>query len=373
MSDISLALSVLKDWAKNEHLTICVGVDVGGSGLRVRISNSIEIRSECVDLDHIKAKNTRKAIEELTKIENCIASIVPDFECKGATIAVAGPIRNGTCIITNWDGPSEERTIDTNCMPSRIFPVGRTFLLNDLEAGAYGIIAADKLGILESKFDILFGESKPGDSIISDSRTAVLAMGSGLGIALILKSQFIEKPIVLPTELGHLQIPIVCSGPNHKEEQEMAEALSKEFYDGKLTPEFEDLCSGKGLSFAYKYLLKKEKGSASEEEADPPKIAEKAQKGDKIARDAMLWHYKMFARSAKVVATSLSCSSLVMALDNQVKNSWFISQVAKELEAEFYSFTRPEWIQNVKCYTQKEVLNFNILGADYMAHQIANR
>ncbi|KAH0791944.1 Glucokinase 1 [Histomonas meleagridis] len=373
MSEVSLNLSVLRKWTKYDHLSICVGVDVGGSGIRVRISNALEIKSEYIDLKHIKVKTTAKAIEALTNIEKSLENLAPDFECKGATIAVAGPIKNGICIITNWEGTKEQRTIHSSCLPSRIFPKDRTFLINDLEAGAYGVIAADKQGILESKFELLFGEAKPGESIINNSRTAVLAMGTGLGGAIIVKSQFLDKPFVFPTEIGHLQIPIVCSGLSHKEEEEMLENLSSSFYDGKLTPEFEDLCSGKGLCYAYKYLLEKEKGSTSEAELDPPKIAEKAQKGDKIARDALLWHYRMFTRAAKIIATSLSCGSILMALDNQVKNSWFISQVAEELATEFNSFTRPDWIKNVKCYTQKEILNFNILGADYMAHQIANK
>ena len=100
-------------------------------------------------------------------------------------------------------------------------------------------------------------------------------------------------------------------------------------------------------------------------------IAQDARRGDRIARQALMIHYKMFLRAAKAVATTLSCDSVLMALDNQVKNIWFVRSAVEELKDEFYTFIRPDWMKNIRVYTQTKVLNFNLLGMDYMARQLA--
>ena len=77
-------------------------------------------------------------------------------------------------------------------------------------------------------------------------------------------------------------------------------------------------------------------------------------------------------RAAKGIATSLSCDSVVLALDNQVKNAWFVEAIADTLHDEFYHFIRPDWMKGIRVYTQTEVLNFNILGTSYMASKLAH-
>jgi glucokinase len=103
-------------------------------------------------------------------------------------------------------------------------------------------------------------------------------------------------------------------------------------------------------------------------------IATNAKNGsDKNARLALLWHYKMFLRGAKAIATAMCCDSVVLALDNQVKNSWFVNEISEDLKDEFYDFIRPEWMKGIRVYAQKKILNFNVIGTDYMAHRLANQ
>lgn len=367
-------LAPLASWEKEDHLLICLGVDVGGSGLRIRISNAIN-KDQFIDLAHIRAQSTEHTHEVFINLTNAINDVVPDFETKGAVLAVAGPISNGSVVLTNWPGEVSVRTLTISKLPQRICPQGRTLFLNDLEAGAYGIIAGDEQHILEQYFEQLWPQVAPQGPIVSDSRTAVLAMGSGLGVALIVKSPLLDKPLVVPTELGHLQIPAVCNeDPNHEEEHKIIQHVSNHYYGGAQMPEYEDIASGRGICLAYQYCkMRDTKEKIPIERINGGDIAEAARLGEKTARDALSWHYKIFMRIAKAVSTSLNCDSVILALDNQVKNAWFVSAISDQLQDEFYNFIRPDWMKGIRVYSQKEVLNFNILGNDYMAHQISTK
>jgi hypothetical protein len=56
----------------------------------------------------------------------------------------------------------------------------------------------------------------------------------------------------------------------------------------------------------------------------------------------MLSHYEFLLQVAKAVVTGLSCDSVLLSLDNQVKNDWFVQKVKGDLHKEFYNFIRPD-------------------------------
>lgn len=364
----------INGWKADSKAKVCVGVDIGGSGLRVRISN-VNNKDQYVDIPHIRAKSTAELVESLTNIQTGLDEVIKDYESCGAALAVAGPIKNGTVVLTNWPGEPELRTLSLDHLPQKLFPKEKTVLLNDLEAGAYGVIAADELKLLDSHFVQLWKGVAPEGPIVSETRTAVMALGSGLGVALVVKTPLLKDPLVLPCELGHVQVPTVCDkDPGSKEEHELIQHVSEHYYGGAQTPEFEDLSSGRGIQLCYQFFLKRDEGVfKAVEEIDAGEVAVKAHDGDKTAKNALLWCYKLFLRLAKQTATSLQCDSIVMALDNQVKNAWFVEAVSDQLKEEFYNFIRPDWMKGIRVYSQTETLNFNILGNDYMAHQIASK
>ena len=370
------ALQPINDWQKNEdHLELCIAIDIGGSGLRVRISNFLNPK-EFLDLGHVRAQNTQESMSVFENLAKSLKEILIPFVTKGAALAVAGPISNGRVVLTNWIGEPEARTLVADELPEVLFPRGKTSFLNDLEAGAYGIIAAEEEGILESHFEQLWSHDSSipkSQKIVSQNRTAVLAMGSGLGVALIMNTPMLKSPLVVPTELGHLQIPIACQNdPNVQLEHDLIQHISNHYYEGKLTPEYEDIASGRGLCLAYQFFkLRLDKVKILAENINAGEVAKAAKDGEKAARQALEWHYIIFMRAAKSIATSLSCDSVVLALDNQVKNAWFVEAIADSLHDEFYHFIRPDWMKGIRVYTQTEVLNFNILGTTYMANKLA--
>lgn len=128
---------------------------------------------------------------------------------------------------------------------------------NDLEAGAYGVIAADEINILDDHFEQLWTNEVQKGPVVSDSRTAVADLGSGVGAALIVKTLFVKYPLVVPIELGHAQIPTVCANdPGAKEEHELIQHVSEHYYNGSQTPEHEDTASGRGIQLCYQFFQK---------------------------------------------------------------------------------------------------------------------
>jgi glucokinase len=199
-------------------------------------------------------------------------------------------------------------------------------------------------------------------------------MGSGYGVAVILKTQLLDEPLVLGTELGHVQIPAVLEkDPQYEDERGLLQYVSNYYYEGVQMPEYEDVASGRGIVVAFKYALTKRGKEIPAEVPNAGGIAQLAKAGDEAAREAIFLAHKFFTRSAKSIATSLSCDSILLALDNQVKDLEFVESFVDLLRAEFYTWIRPEWLNGVRVYTQKESLNFNILGTDYMAHRLATK
>lgn len=361
----------LSKWKTKGKLDLTVGCDVGGSGFRIRLSNALN-SSQYIDVPHFKAQNTVECLAALKHIEHAASQVIPDFQVKASAMAVAGPIDNKTVVMTNWKGSPEVRTLSLTSLPSKLFPRDKSVFLNDLQAGAYGIIAAQIKDTLKDHFEALWPTSCPQGPIVSKTRTAVLAAGSGLGIGIIEKTPMMNLPYVIATELGHLQIPMIRGkSPKYESEFNLIQFISDEMYEGKQAPEFEDIASGRGLSLVYQYYVLKETGTKiAQAQINSSEVASKAEKGDKIALQSMLTHYQFLLRAAKSVATSLSCDSVLLALDNQVKNDWFVQKTKDELHSEFYNFIRPDWMKNIRVYTQTKNQNFNLLGTGLLADSL---
>lgn len=181
----------IKTRSSENTLKICAGVDIGGSGLRVCLSN-IKDKNQYLDVPHVRAQSTVELVESLTNLQNGLNELFPNYECCGAALAVAGPIKKGTVVLTNWPGEATNRILSLDNLPQKLFPKERTVLLNDLEAGAYGVIAADELHILDEYFEQLWTNVVQKGPIVSNTRTAVMALGSGVGAAIIAKMQFVK-------------------------------------------------------------------------------------------------------------------------------------------------------------------------------------
>lgn len=146
------------------------------------------------------------------------------FVCLG----IAGPIEDQQCKATNlpW-------VIDAESLCKEL-ELADVFLLNDLEAAAYGM-----LSLKEHDFIELNPEAKPQSGNI-----AVIAAGTGLGQAILAWNG--KQHIALPTEGGH------CSfAPNNPQEDALLNFLRDRF-DGHAS--YERILAGDGFGNLYDFL-----------------------------------------------------------------------------------------------------------------------
>jgi glucokinase len=263
----------------------------------------------------------------------------------------------------NWPEPNDVRTVDFHKIPQACCPPGHAVLLNDLEACAYGIVSHGESGEINEYFEQLCG---PKDApVLSTGNTAVMAMGSGLGAALVARDLTGQKPIVLATEMGWALAALV--GPEHPDYPEARGlyTLASKAYGGVSGPIYEDMASGHGLVLDYDFVIGKKGG------LDAGQIADLAKKGDANARKAMAMHYVYFTKCAKMMAISMKCESIVMSLSNQVANRWLIQEIKNQMEKELNDTTWKERTAEMSIFSQVKDCNFNLIGATYMGHRVA--
>ena len=353
-------------WPKTKVVPICFGADVNGPEMSIRISSALDPKLS-VDVCRIPVTSSGELDSAMSEIARTLKRVTPRWKCEGAALALAGPVENNReVVLTNWRGTLKDRTVKLSEMNSQLFPKGKSTFLNDLEAGTFGACAAEASGQIDDHFEQLFTDVAPKGPVLSDNRSCVFAMGSGLGVGLIVKTKLLREPLVVATELGHLGMPMV--GPLHEnweQEKKLFDFASWKWSNGLYQPEFEDISSNRGVEAAYEYLTRGKRL----DEATISYLAK--EEGDEIAKKALFLQYLYLFREAKLMSVVLGCESLVFALDNAVKNNWLIHEFTEKFRYEFYDYIRPEWMKEVRIYTQKKPLDLNILGANFVAHALA--
>lgn len=150
----------------------------------------------------------------------------------GACIGVAGPVINGRCDTTNlpWRLDAAEM--------GRFLGTDAVWLLNDLEATAWGILALP---------DEDFVELNPNGKVVAGNK-AILAAGTGLGEAIVAWDAEANKHVVIATEGGHTDF-----APNSKIEIALL-GFMLEKHPGHVSNE--RLISGEGLPNIYEFLCR---------------------------------------------------------------------------------------------------------------------
>ncbi len=215
-----------------------LGGDIGGTKTHLAIfDRDLKIRKEKIYPSHNYATFSL-ILEEFLKGET--VSII--------TLGVAGPVQNGKCETTNlpWVLESQSLSKEANGTP--------VFLLNDLEANAYGIsvLGNDDFICLNP------GQKQTGNQ-------ALISAGTGLGEAGIYWDG--KSHIPFASEGGHADF-----GPRNPLEIDLLIYLSKLF--GQHVS-YERVLSGIGLYYLYRFLVEvKSYAQNSEVEAskDPKDI-----------------------------------------------------------------------------------------------------
>ena len=365
-------LSCMGHWPDEFRRNLCVNVYVDSDKMAASFT-PLESR----DVASTEIVMCMKASDVLSFLEKIRKSLV-DLGCNVlySVMSVAGPISHDHVTVTNWAADLSERVIYFDSLPFEVFPIGRRFFLNDIEAASHGIIAHGERGSLESLFTQLWPCARES-SVNLHGTTLVVSIGPGEGVASICEDHFTKKKFVIRSELSH--------GQNYGSALDERDAaflafVSRTVYSGVHLPEWEDFGSYRGLELAYIFLTQ---GSRMRDENDEEidwlslpgqaylDIVEKAKQGDKMALEAFKLHYRFIMRGLQSMAMAVACQRVLLVSVAQVKNTPLVLSFANDLKRIYEDHPRTEWFQKVPVYVQKTFSLFPLNGGLAVAKQKA--
>jgi len=177
--------------------------------------------------------------KDYPNLESILQTFLPkDVHIQAACLGIAGPIENNSCKATNLPWIIQGSSI------ASVIGVPSVFLINDLEANAWGIPL-----LREEELYLVV----PGEQSVPGNR-ALLSPGTGLGEAGIYFT-------------GNAYIPFACEGghvnfaPRNEEEIELLRFLRKRF--GHVS--YERVLSGQGIVNIYDFFVHQHPESESKE------------------------------------------------------------------------------------------------------------
>lgn len=227
--------------------------DIGGT--KVRLAFYLEKNGlQCVH----EEKYASHDFQDFPTLLRTFLKSICQPSIKNATFGIAGPIENRTCKTTNlpWIISAEEIEKELS--------IQHVFLINDLEANAWGLSCLKK-----EEFCLLNqGLEKKGNQ-------ALISAGTGLGEAGLYWDGNSHFPF--PSEGGHADF-----APVSEEQIDLLRYLKKKFDHVS----FERVLSGKGIFHIYQFLIETKQIKAKEfsKQEEPQKfISEQGMKKECLA------------------------------------------------------------------------------------------
>lgn len=194
--------------------------DIGGTNTRLAVFDE--------DLKMIGDKPVKFPTANLGEFERQASALVDQHEIKIASIAIAGPVKDGRVTMTNV----ANRVFDQHEMRTAL-KLDSLCLINDLVANASGIGMLDD----DAKVAILPGVSRDGNRV-------VVSPGTGLGEGGLVWDGEHHRPS--PTEGGHAYF-----SPSTADEADLWSFLGKQLQIVR----WEDVLSGRGLENLFDYFV----------------------------------------------------------------------------------------------------------------------
>jgi glucokinase len=313
--------ALVRKYNPSRYRSFFLGADVGGTNINIVLAGLAE-HLEMLASFRFKTADFRDLNDPLEESLDYISSRYK-VSVEAIVIAAAGPVKEHRwCRLTNADLEIDAGDLkDSLNLPCLI--------LNDLEALGYSI------GYLESESPQLLLEleragKKPGK--VAGTR-AILAPGTGLGKAIVIRNSELGIDVVLPSEGGHADF-----APQESLEWEMVNYLKEA---GCWPVYYEDLLSGKGLGRIYSFLQWKNIYPTSrftgilKESQDVAAAISRYYTKDEMARHAVEIFVKIYARCARNFALDvLARGGIYLGGGIAARNiGWFTDSIfAKEFE-----------------------------------------
>lgn len=200
---------------------------------------------------HVKHQFASQSYLQFSQIIQSFLDSVGEINIQSVCLGIAGPVIEGVCKTTNlpWEIVTKDLQIQLKCE--------KVYLLNDLEATAYGMLYLDEEDIIELNPNAL---AKKGNC-------AVLAAGTGFGEAMLYFDAQRFHPI--GSEGGHTDF-----APLTPQQDELLKWLREKY---PLHVSYERVLSGPGIANIYDFLVQ------SSFAKEPQAILQKSVDTDKSA------------------------------------------------------------------------------------------
>src|ERR1035438_4600843 len=195
--------------------------DVGGTKVDLALYDFINGKLQITRNKIYRAK-------DYPGLEEIVREFLAADKVTAACFGVPGPVRDGRLRLTNLPWTLDSRELAAG------LAIDHVFLINDLEANAYGIaeLSADQIFVLNE-----------GDARQTGNR-ALISAGTGLGEGYLVWDGHHHVPH--PSEGGHADY-----APRNEDEIDLLRYL-KQKYDGRISTE--RVVSGQGLTNIYEFL-----------------------------------------------------------------------------------------------------------------------
>ncbi len=258
---------------------ICLSGDIGASNSRLAILNFQAEAPPVWLAQQVYANSKFKNFEQVLMAFSDTHLLKIETACFG----VAGPVKSGQVTATNLPWTLSEIEL------AKFLNIQKTFLLNDLEAIAYGLPALKPNEMLE----LLPGQKSTGNQ-------AVIAPGSGIGEAVLYWDGQGHRPFA--TEGGH------CSfSPTSTLQRELCQFLLKEYEHVS----WERVLSGPGIFNIHRFLNSENLEDGPQNSAE---LTDRALAGDASCLKVVELFFEILANEAGNLALkSLSLNGLFIA------------------------------------------------------------
>ena len=196
--------------------------DIGGTNTRLAVFGVAGNRLKLVNEQRFPSRE-HKTLDEI--VSTFMSTYRPPI--KQACFGVAGPVKDGRCVATNLPWVVDAREL------ARILGLETVYLINDLEANAYGV------AVLEPSDFLTLNAGETGIK----GNAAIIAAGTGLGEAGYYWDGYQHYPFAC--EGGHTDF-----GPRNELEMELLRFLLTRFEHVS----YERVLSGPGLLNIYEFL-----------------------------------------------------------------------------------------------------------------------
>ncbi len=317
-----------------------VSVDVGGTHSRLRAVVGDDEKLQRISSLFKDKVSSRKELENF--IKDSLQEFCPGLEITRAVVGFAGAVIDHQEVqMTNWQ---DRPRLTKKDLENWGFPEEKMLFLNDMELAAYGIL--QMIEQRSQEFITLYSPEKQTKTHLQNK--LVIAPGTGFGTVTIMDHG--GKKQILPSEIQHIQIPIL-----NKKHEEILEKFKNDFPEKKYFS-FEDFVSGKGLVDSY-YALSVLAGK--EEKISAAEVAQKAlTKQDEIAKQSLALFYSFVGRLVQAMALALQpYGGIFIAGASSLSNKNFILE--SNLVAEIHNCkVRKELLQKFPIYlVTKPALN----------------